>query len=266
MQVPWVGGPVVRCPLLYNSFWGPSWGDATHQALANQINQFTQDLLASNFQNTLTQYGELTGAHGGAFIRASFLAGVPATLTVSSYEQIIQQFITAGVFPQPVDLNASVSVPMLMIYLDEHTVINGGGRQLNIPGAGDLAYHDSFVTANGQPCIYSFMAFLPLNEVTWVARHEFAEAITDPLYNAWTPDHLLPGPSLSALQHTVEIFRAFARELRGPRRQPGCRQQHRRAGFTRVQWRLTSRAAIPLLAFGRRETGGIQALRLHRRR
>jgi hypothetical protein len=45
MQVPWVGGPVVRCPLVYNSFWGPSWSDATHQALANQINQFTQDLV-----------------------------------------------------------------------------------------------------------------------------------------------------------------------------------------------------------------------------
>jgi hypothetical protein len=76
-----------------------------------------------------------------------------------------------------------------MLYLDEKTIIKGGGRQLNFPGAPDLAYHDSFVTANGQPCIYAFMAFLPLNELTWVTSHEFAEAITDPLYNAWTPDH-----------------------------------------------------------------------------
>ncbi len=76
-----------------------------------------------------------------------------------------------------------------MIYLDENTIINGGGRQLNFPGAPDLAYHDSFVTANGNPCIYAFMAYLPVNEVTWVASHEFAEAVTDPLYTAWTPDH-----------------------------------------------------------------------------
>jgi hypothetical protein len=189
MQVPWVGGPVVRCPVVYNSFWGPAWGDATHQALANQINQFTQDLLASNFMNTLTQYGEWGGAGSGAFVRASFLPGVPSTLTVQSYEQIIQSCINAGVLPQAVDLNNTISVPMVMIYLDEHTVINGGGRQLNIPGAGDLAYHDSFGTANGNPCVYAFMAFLPLNELTWVASHEFAEAVSDPLYNAWTPDH-----------------------------------------------------------------------------
>ena len=189
MLVPYVGGPVIRCPAVYNSFWGPSWGDVTHQTLAKQINQFTQDLLASNFMNILTQYGELLGAGSGAFIRASSLPGVQSVLTVQSYQQIIQQCINAGAFPQAVDLNAALSIPMLMIYLDEHTVINGGGRQLNFPGAPDLAYHDSFVTANGHPCVYAFMAFLPLNELTWVASHEFAEAVTDPLYNAWTPDH-----------------------------------------------------------------------------
>jgi hypothetical protein len=189
MQVPWVGGPVIRCPLLYNSFWGPAWSNASHQALANQINQFTKDLLASNFQNTLTQYGELGGAGAGALVQSSFLANVPSTLTVSSYQQIIQQCINANALPQAVDLNTTVSVPMVMIYLDEHTIINGGGRQLNFPGAPDLAYHDSFGTSNGHPCVYAFMAYLPLGELTWVMSHEFAEAVTDPLYNAWTPDH-----------------------------------------------------------------------------
>jgi hypothetical protein len=180
---------VIRCPIVYNSFWGPAWSDATHQALANQLNQFTQDLLASNFMNTLTQYSMQKGANGGVFVRASFLSGVPSTLTVSSYEQLIQQSINANVFPQAVDLNTTVGVPMVMIYLDENTIINGGGRQLNFPGAPDLAYHDSFITTNGNLCIYAFMAFLPLSEVTWVASHEFAEAVTDPLYTAWTPDH-----------------------------------------------------------------------------
>src|ERR1035438_3598742 len=188
--VPYSGGPIVKCPLIYNSFWGPSWGDAAHQTLAAQINQFTQDLLRSTWMNVLSQYGLLGGVGSGAFIRASFLPGVPGTLTVSSYESLIQQCINAATFPQPVNPSTNASVPVLMIYLDEHTIINGGGRQLNFPGASDIGYHDSFTSANGQPCIYAFMAYFPnVNSTTPVASHEFAEMITDPLYTAWTPDH-----------------------------------------------------------------------------
>jgi hypothetical protein len=190
MLVPWLGGPIVKCPLIYNSFWGPLWSDPAHRALANQINQFTQDLLYSEFMNVLSQYGLLGGAGSGLFIRASYLPGVPGTLTVSSYEAIIQQCINAGVFPQPANLQTSVSAPVLMIYLDDHTIINGGGRELNFPGAPDIGYHDSFVTSNGQPCPYAFMAYFSnVNMTTVVASHEFAEMVTDPLYNAWTPDH-----------------------------------------------------------------------------
>jgi hypothetical protein len=188
MLVPWAGGPIIRCPLVYNNFWGPAWGDASHQTLAKQINQFTKDLLASDFMNTLTQYGTLFGAGGGGFIQASFLSNVPQTLTVQSYQQVIQQRMNANVLPKAVDLNNNPSVPLLMIYLDENTVIddNATGRHLNTPGNNVLGYHDSFGTANGSPCIYAFMAWLTLNDLTWVASHELAEAMTDPLYNAWT--------------------------------------------------------------------------------
>jgi hypothetical protein len=190
MLVPWLGGPIVKCPLIYNSFWGPLWSNAAHQALANQINQFTQDLLQSKFMNVLSQYGLLGGVGSGVFVRASFLPGVPSTLTVSSYESIIQQCINASAFPQPVNLQTNASAPVLMIYLDDQTVINGGGRQLNFPGAPDIGYHDSFVTSNGQPCPYAFMAYFSnVSSTTVVASHEFAEMVTDPLYNAWTPDH-----------------------------------------------------------------------------
>jgi len=166
------------------------WSNAAHQSLANQINQFTQDLLQSKYMNVLSQYGMLGGVGSGVFVRASYLPGVPGTLTVPSYQNIIQQCINAGAFPQPVDLHNNASAAILMIYLDDHTIINGGGRQLNFPGAGDLGYHDSFVTANGQPCPYAFMAYFSnVNSTTVVASHEFAEMVTDPLYTAWTPDH-----------------------------------------------------------------------------
>jgi hypothetical protein len=146
-------------------------------------------MLASTFMNTLTQYGESGGAGSGVFVKASFVANVPQTLTVASYQQLIQQTINSGVFPQAVNPVTSVGVPIIMIYLDQHTVINGGGRQLNIPGAADAAYHESFVTSNGNPCVYAFMAYFPIGTVTFIASHEFAESFTDPLYTAWTPDH-----------------------------------------------------------------------------
>ena len=59
MQITYAGGPVVKCPLVYTSFWGPAWSDAIHQAQVAQLDQFHQDILSSNFMNVLTQYGIL---------------------------------------------------------------------------------------------------------------------------------------------------------------------------------------------------------------
>jgi hypothetical protein len=116
---------------------------------------------------------------------------VPHTLTVSSYQSIIQSCINAGAFPEPGNPATQASVPILLVYLDEQTVINdpSTGRTLNFSGAADLGYHDSFTTAAGHPFIYAFTGFFAIDLITEVSSHEFSEMITDPLYNAWTPDH-----------------------------------------------------------------------------
>jgi hypothetical protein len=76
-----------------------------------------------------------------------------------------------------------------VIYLDENTIINGGGRQLNFPGAPDIGFHDHFTTTAGHQFYYAFVAyFSDVNSGTVVASHELAEMITDPEYTAWTPD------------------------------------------------------------------------------
>ncbi len=187
MLVPYSGGPIIHCPQIYTSFWGPAWSDPAHTALANQLNQFHADLVASQFMNVLTQYG-MWGS--GAFIRATFVSAVPGVMSVSDYQNIIQDCINAGAFPEPQDPHTSAGVSLLMIFLDENTIINGGGRELNFPGAPDIGFHDSFTTAAGHPCVYAFTAYSPdYNFGTVVASHEFAEACTDPLYDAWTPDH-----------------------------------------------------------------------------
>jgi hypothetical protein len=186
MLVPYEGGPIVYCPSVYTSFWGSSWTGA-NAALASQLNQFMQDLLAATpWMNTLTQYG-VSGV--GAFAQASYLEFVPTTLTVSSYEAIFQACINAGLIPEPANVNSSKIVPVVMVFLDQSVVINGGGRQLNMPGAADAGYHDSFTTAAGNPFLYAFSEFTDIKSIGTIMSHEFAEMITDPLYNAWTPDH-----------------------------------------------------------------------------
>jgi hypothetical protein len=186
MLVPYEGGPVVYCPSVYTSFWGSSW-TGSNAALASQLNQFIQDLLASApWMNILTQYGV---AGTGAFAQASYLEYVPTTLTVQSYEAIFQSCINAGLIPEPANVNTSKIVSVMMVFLDQSVGINGGGRQLNVPGAADAGYHDSFTTAKGNPFLYAFSEFADLASITTIMSHEFAEMVTDPLYNAWTPDH-----------------------------------------------------------------------------
>jgi hypothetical protein len=144
-------------------------------------------IITGPWMNILTQYG-VFGA--GLFAQASFLESVPKTLTVSSYEAIFQSCINWGLIPEPRNVNNSKSVSIMMVFLDQSVAINGGGRILNTPGDQDAGYHDSFTTAAGNPFIYAFSGFgTDLDIITAIMSHEFAEMITDPLYNAWTPDN-----------------------------------------------------------------------------
>ena len=184
MLVPYSGGPIVRCPLIHTSFWGPSWGDAAHTTLANNLNQFNTDFVASEAMNVIHQYGIIGGLNSGA----TYLNWVPGTLDPTSIQSTIQSCINAGAIPEPGDPAQNSTVPILIVYLDENTIIDGGGRSVNFPGAADYGYHDHFTTAAGHPFIYAFIGYFAQDFTTVVSSHEFCEMITDPLYNAWTPD------------------------------------------------------------------------------
>lgn len=190
MKIPYEGGPVVFCPLVYTSFWGPSW-KAENAGLATQLNQFIQDLLAATpWMNTLTQYG-VSGT--GAFMQASYVTDPPSTLTVADYENLFELLMAGGVIPVPTKSSSSghTSPQVMMVFLDPNVEINdpAHGRQLNVPNSLLAGYHDSFTVQPGIPCIYAFSEFADIDTITTVMSHEFAEMITDPLYNAWTPDH-----------------------------------------------------------------------------
>ena len=202
------GGPVISCPQVYASFWGPNWvNDPAHLQTAGRLSQFHQDLIDSNFMNILSQYGVGFGRGSGAFIQASFVSNVPTTLTDAGIQSIIQAGINAGVWPEP-DQNSQTC---LMIYLDETIGINDPNLGLVLcEPTGDTAfgYHNYFNTTAGHSFQYAMIPALSdacltescpgddfgcslhlyeaqLDRQTQVASHEFAEMVTDPQINAW---------------------------------------------------------------------------------
>ena len=202
------GGPVIKSPQVYTSFWGTLWPDAAHQARAQRLNQFHQDLLQSQFMNVLSQYGVGQGAsRAGQFVGGSFISSVPSTLTDPLIRSTIQSAIDRKVLPEP----QNPSNMALVIYLDENIGINDPADQLVLcepQNDNAFGYHDFFTTTAGNKFYYAVIPGLsnaclqqscPGNDAgcslhlaetqeqrqTQVASHEFAEMTTDPELDAW---------------------------------------------------------------------------------
>jgi hypothetical protein len=197
------GGPVITCPLIYATFWGSRWADATHQAQSGRLIQFLKDLVASSWMNIMSQYGAGSGAGSGLYVQSSFVSGVPASITDTDIHSIIQGAINNGAIPEP---PANNTTQVIMIFLDETVAVNDPGLGIVMcePG-GDNAfgYHLDFVTTKGNNCYYAVIPALDDNCIketcpaggcslnlsetqeqrrTQVTSHEFAELITDPKF------------------------------------------------------------------------------------
>lgn len=204
----WHGGPVIANPEVHTTFWGALWSDASHQARAQRLNQYHQDLLQSDFMNVLTQYGVGQGAgQAGTFVGGTFITNIPATLTDPIIQQTIQSAIDRGDLPEPV----TPSNIALIIYLDENIGINDPGDQLVLcepTNDNAFGFHDFFTTTAGHKFYYAVIpglsnaclqnscpggdggCSLRLTQTqeqrqTQVASHEFAEMTTDPELNGW---------------------------------------------------------------------------------
>lgn len=203
------GGPVVRCPQIYTSFWGSLWRtDPSHMERAGRLNQFLRDLAQSSFMNVLTQYGVNTM---GFLMRACVVDSIPSTLTSSDVESIVQCCIDAGALPEP----SNPADQVVVIYLDENTGVDDPdlGIVMCEPTCDSaFGYHLFFTTAAGNPCYYAVIPSLSdrclietcpsdsscslhlsatqEQRLTQVTSHEFAEMVTDPEVSAWyDPEH-----------------------------------------------------------------------------
>jgi hypothetical protein len=201
------GGPVVKLPQLYATFWGPEWlSDPAHLTRAGHLSQFLKDLGASKYMNVLSQYGSGSGAGSACFIRSSFLNNVSNPITDANIQSTIQSCINAGVLTE----QKAPSNVVLVIFASESVGIGsipGGGNMCEASGDVAFGYHSHFTTTAGNPFYYAVIPGLSdtcLTEscptdvgcslhlaeaqeqrLTQVTSHEFAEMITDPELNAW---------------------------------------------------------------------------------
>jgi len=200
------GGPVVKFPQLYASFWGSSWlQGATNLNRAARLTQFLTDIVASKYMNILSQYGAGSGAGTGCFLRSSFVQNLPNSLSGTDLRNTIQECINARVLPEP---NANTC---LVIYLADELAVNDpqdGIEMCEPTNDNAFGFHTFFTTTAGNPFFFAVIPGLtngcltvscPGNDggcslhlaetqeqrQTQVTSHEFAEMITDPELNAW---------------------------------------------------------------------------------
>jgi hypothetical protein len=200
------GGPVVKFPQLYASFWGSSWlAGAANLQRAARLGQFLTDLVASKYMNTLSQYGAGSGAGTGCFMRSNFVSNVPSSLTGTDLRNTLQSCIDAGALPEP---NGNTCI---VIYLADELAVNDptdGIEMCEPTNDNAFGFHTFFATTAGNPCYFAVIPGLtnacltdscPGNDTgcslhlaeaqeqrqTQVTSHEFSEMITDPELNAW---------------------------------------------------------------------------------
>ena len=201
------GGPVIADPQVYATFWGAAWAAADHAQRRSNLVQFTQDLLASDYMNILSQYGVGQGAaKAGTWMGDSNLATVSGQISDTDIHAKIQSLIDAGTLPEP----GSPSTMALMIFMDESIEISDdtiGVKMCEPQGDNAFGYHNFFTTNAGHQFYYAVIPSLtddclksscPQDSTcslrlaqtqeqrqTQVASHEFSEMVTDPEISAW---------------------------------------------------------------------------------
>jgi hypothetical protein len=175
------GGPLLPKAQVFAFFWGAAWQQDPQAGMAQQINQFFDDVLTSSLLDQLGEYSVagMSIGHGSRTGSVTLAAGPPGAVADSHVQQLIKQEIStdpAVPQPSPNTLYFVFLPPGVTITLD------GGASCSNFCG-----YHSDI---NGQ-IFYAVMpypdcsgctgALSVLDALTSTSSHELCEAITDPV-------------------------------------------------------------------------------------
>jgi hypothetical protein len=177
------GGPVLTHPEVETIYVGDYWQSSAGQQLMGQLDHFANYLVTSPYLGVLRQYGAGAGTFTGhALLPNSFAAG--ATLDDSKDVQpMLQQAIAAGTLAAP-DANTLYVVflpPNVAVTVGSDGTANGLlGYHLSLGASRPGAASASYVIVPNPTGNSAVPGLSPFQQMTGVASHEMAEAITDP--------------------------------------------------------------------------------------
>jgi hypothetical protein len=175
-------------------FLGEQWSSGPNTSAQATLNSFLGDVTGGAYLDALTRAGYGVG-RGSASAGAVDTAQLPlgGIITDASIQAAIQADVSNGLLQAP-DANR-----LYVVYVEPNVAVDLGGGQ-GTTQQGILGYHGAFAgqDAAGNPTVlhYAVVAFpggtvgnsqLPgraaIDQLTAVASHELAEAVTDPDVN-----------------------------------------------------------------------------------
>lgn len=192
-SVGYHGGAVISNVAVETLYYGQAWSqNASLEQTANQLNQYFSYLTNSSYMDMLGEYSTSRQAVG----RGQWTGSVdnpsnpPGGNLVSDnqIQQMIASELASGALP-PNSANQ-----LIVVFTAPNVVVSMGG-QTSASTPGFYGYHGSFTNASGQQIRYAVIAnptgndkvpgASAMDQLTLVASHELAEAVTDPDGNAW---------------------------------------------------------------------------------
>jgi len=154
------GGHALSAPAVDNVYIGP----AAAQQTAFDI--LTHTLVGPYAQVMSAAYGV-----GQGTLRTSLALPTVTATTNEQVQQVLQALIANGTLPPP------TAQTVEMVYLP--------AKPTDAFAVNDAAYHSAFFLPNGQEVPYAVTWPLTVGVQTDAVAHEFAESVTDAVFNGW---------------------------------------------------------------------------------
>jgi hypothetical protein len=211
MAVTFHGGAVLKNVAVQGLYYGANWAGSLSQDRA-KLDGFLKDIVQSSYMDMLTGAGYNVG-------RGGFTPGYIDTAQIDN-----SQFLNDGQIRAEIRadiINGSLQEPvknktLYMVFVEDNVGVQDGAATSTYQTSSSFrGYHSAFTgtDVNGQSLVINYavmpypggsfvvsgktyqnkgMSFLPAaaDEITAVASHELAEAVTDPHFTGWKDNKL----------------------------------------------------------------------------
>ena len=183
-QLKYYGGKVLKNPSFVSLFYGSFWKTRAGKSEAAYEDGFAKFLVQSAYTSIWAEYG----VNKGKFLGSSVVTPTrtPRSVNDMQLQQIVAQQIFSGSAPRP------DGKTVYTVFLPPGTILEAPGEASSLDGIG--GYHSSFDYSNGKRVYYAAIVYSegrngvdfgakPRDNISIVASHEWAEAVTDPDVN-----------------------------------------------------------------------------------